>query len=208
MSYDFKILKDYINKYAPTCIHNPEGMLKYKYSTPTSNIEAGSDDTSKVALRSSVGHYAQMYDWDACFFSQAMTYMGIDYLIEDTISNFLNLKEANGYIPRTVTGSRTWDTGDMCKPFLAQTLYFGYEKSKNQNYFKYINDLDCYLGYFERFRLDKLGLYSWRNVLESGVDDNLALIYPIEASKDENKDVGIFPDSHILAVDINCYLYG
>ncbi len=204
---DFSKLKEFIVNNAKTSIHKPSGMLKYNYVTPTCNVEAGSDDQSNVSLRSTLGHYLQMYDWDACFFSQAMTSIDINYLIEDVIANFLNLKHADGYIPRTVSPNRIWDTGDMCKPFLAQTLLFGYEKLKNQNYFKYINDLDCYLTFYERTRLDKSGLYTWRNVLESGVDNNLALIWPIEASKDENKDIGIFPDSQLLAVDLNCYLY-
>jgi neutral trehalase len=49
-------------------------------------------------------------------------------------------------------------------------------------------------------------LFHWRNVLESGVDDNLALLAPIEAAKGENEDLAKFPDGQILAADLNAYL--
>ncbi len=42
--------------------------------------------------------------------------------------------------------------------------------------------------------------------MESGVDDNLALLYPLEAAKGENEDIASFPDGRLLAADINAYL--
>lgn len=54
------------------------------------------------------------------------------------------------------------------------------------------------LKFFQRERQKEFGLYHWRNVLESGVDDNLALIAPREAAKDEDESVGKFPDGAIL----------
>ena len=212
MSNRFVELKNYIKTYAPTCIHTPvvgmKSNLKFRYSTPTSNVSPGADDNCQTSLRSTQGYYLQMYDWDSCFFAQAMTYLGIDYLIEDTVANFLSLKQSDGYIPRTISPDKIWDVGDACKPFLAQTLNFGRKKYLNKDYSKYLDDLDCYLEYFNRTRLDKSGLYVWRNVLESGVDDNLALIYPLEAGKEDNRDKMIIPDGKVLAVDLSCYLYG
>lgn len=62
------------------------------------------------------------------------------------------------------------------------------------------------MKFFQRERQKEFGLYHWRNVLESGVDDNLALIAPREAAKDEDESVGKFQDGAILASDLSSYL--
>lgn len=221
-------LKDFFQQHAPKCVHKPEGMLPYRYTTPSYGVVAGADDKATVAERSTTGHYLQMYDWDACFFSQAAHRVGIEGLEKDVVANFLSLKQADGQIPRTVSPGRVWDLGDQCKPFLAKTLLaqvrnkngsktagkFGKgglnaeERKQLASFNAYLTDLDCYLGYFRRQRLSKWGLYHWRNVLESGVDDNLALIAPREAAKDEDDSMARFDDGRILAVDINSYLAG
>jgi len=221
-------LKDFFQQHAPKCVHKPEGMLPYRYTTPSYGVVAGADDKATVAERSTTGHYLQMYDWDACFFSQAAHRVGIEGLEKDVVANFLSLKQADGQIPRTVSPGRVWDLGDQCKPFLAKTLLaqvrnkngsktageFGKgglnaeERKRLALFSAYLTDLDCYLGYFRRQRLSKWGLYHWRNVLESGVDDNLALIAPREAAKDEDDSMARFDDGRILAVDINSYLAG
>ena len=222
-------LKDFFQQHAPNCVHKPEGMLPYRYTTPSYGVVAGADDKATVAERSTTGHYLQMYDWDACFFSQAAHRVGIEGLEKDVVANFLSLKQADGQIPRTVSPGRVWDLGDQCKPFLAKTLLaqvknksgaktaageFGKgglsaeERKELAAFSAYLTDLDCYLGYFRRQRLSKWGLYHWRNVLESGVDDNLALIAPREAAKDEDDSIARFDDGRILAVDINSYLAG
>ncbi len=223
-------LKDFFQQHAPKCVHKPEGMLPYRYTTPSYGVVAGADDKAAVAERSTTGHYLQMYDWDACFFSQASHRVGIEGLQRDVVANFLSLKQADGQIPRTVSPGRVWDAGDQCKPFLATTLLSslknqgglkavagaehdtgslsGEDRKELATFSAYLSDLDCYLGYFKRQRLSKWGLYHWRNVLESGVDDNLALIAPREAAKDEDASMARFDDGRILAVDINSYLAG
>ncbi|MFA6210383.1 MAG: trehalase family glycosidase [Candidatus Obscuribacterales bacterium] len=205
-------LKTFFIDYAPTCVHKAEGLLKYRYTTPTYAVKAGSDDHAAVPERSLTGHYLQMYDWDACFFAQAAQLTGLDALSGlgiDVVANFLSLKEANGQIPRTISPQRIWDQGDQCKPFLAQTLWVEFMRageSAKEQIGHYLDDLDCYLKFFQRERKKQFGLYHWRNVLESGVDDNLALIAPREAAKDEDESVGKFPDGAILATDLSSYL--
>ncbi|MDX1987614.1 MAG: trehalase family glycosidase [Candidatus Obscuribacter sp.] len=228
-SRQLRKLKDFFQQHAPECVHKPEGMLPYRYTTPSYGVVAGADDKATVAERSTTGHYLQMYDWDACFFSQAAHRVGIEGLEKDVVANFLSLKQADGQIPRTVSPGRVWDLGDQCKPFLAKTLLSqvrnksgpkaasdafskgglsAEERNELAAFSSYLTDLDCYLGYFRRQRLSKWGLYHWRNVLESGVDDNLALIAPREAAKDEDDSIARFDDGRILAVDINSYLAG
>src|SRR5688572_12512989 len=82
-------LKNFITEKAKTCLHNPAEKLQYRYVTPTYSVTAGADDTSAVPERSTVGHYLQMYDWDACFFSQGATKVGLGDLAPDVVANFL-----------------------------------------------------------------------------------------------------------------------
>lgn len=203
-----KKLKSFFLEKAKSCIHEPKGMLKHRFVTPSYDVVAGADDTSEVSDRSLTGHYLQMYDWDACFFSQASVKAGIDGLAKDVVENFLSLQEGDGHIPRTVSPSRIWDNGDQCKPFLAQTLLFAADHDSKATHIdnRHLEGLDCYLKYFDAKRKHESGLYFWRNVLESGVDDNLALLYPLEAAKGENEDIANFPDGRLLAADINAYL--
>lgn len=201
-----KRLREFVTEKAATCLHNPEGALKYRYVTPTYAVTPGADDKALVAERSTVGHYLQMYDWDACLFSQGATKVGLDDIAPDVVANFLSLKQADGYIPRTISPNRIWDAGDMCKPFLCQALTFENKYLKQKASPEMVQDLKCYLEYYQRNRRDKSGLYHWRNVLESGVDDNLALLTPQEAAKNENEDIGKFPDGSMLAVDISSYM--
>lgn len=203
-----KKLKSFFLEKAKSCIHEPKGMLKHRFVTPSYDVVAGADDTSEISDRSLTGHYLQMYDWDACFFAQASVKAGIEGLSKDVVENFLSLQEGDGHIPRTVSPSRIWDNGDQCKPFLAQTLLFAAENGSKAALIenRHLEGLDCYLKYFDAKRKHESGLYFWRNVLESGVDDNLALLYPLEAAKGENEDIANFPDGRLLAADLNAYL--
>lgn len=205
---DLKKFKSFILEKALTCVHKPAGMLKRRFVTPTYGIEPGKDDFADRAERSTTGHYLQMYDWDACLFSQAQSYLGLTDLAKDIVANFLSLEQADGYVPRTISPQKIWDGADLCKPLLAQAL------QKEQESFdrvpvgaESLESLDHYLGYFDRNRLHTAsGLYHWRNMLESGVDDSLALIYPVESSKDENQEVHSYPDGRLLTVDLNSWL--
>ena len=204
------MVQDFLLSKAVACIHKAGGMLRYRFVTPSYSITAGADDNSAIPERSRTGRYLQMYDWDSCFFSQTAHAAGIDGLPADVVRNFLSLKEANGHTPRTVSPQRIWDAGDNCKPFLCQTLHSQMKaecaRGGTSNYSSLLDDLDCYLQFYERERKGQHGLYRWRNVLESGVDDNLALLSPREAAKDENDSTATFPDGRLLAVDLSSYL--
>ncbi len=208
---DLKKIRLFFATNAQSCVHEAEGMLKHRFVTPSYAVKAGKDDQSGLPERSRTGHYLQMYDWDACFFSQLAPRVGVEKLAEDVIANFLALKQDNGYVPRTVSPGRIWDAGDQCKPFLCQTLLHQFQNEeklgqRKESFALLIDQLDSYLSYFERERKGEYGLYHWRNVLESGVDDNLALLSPREAAKDEDDSVSKFPDGKLLACDLSAYL--
>lgn len=209
---DFGVLENFIKEKARECVHRASGQLQRDFVTPTYGITSGSDDKADVAERSTVGHYLQMYDWDSCFFAQAAHRIGEPDLPASVLFNFLALAQADGYIPRTVSPARIWDDGDLCKPFLCQLALLVYRQNKESKP-KVISELSasldalaCYLRYFKSHRRHKSGLYHWRNVLESGVDNNLALLGPMEAAKGANESISDFPDGKLLAVDINSYL--
>ncbi len=198
----------FVETAAKTCVHEARGLLPRRFVTPTYSIQAGADDENPVAERSLVGHYLQMYDWDACLFSQAAHRIGIDGLPLDVIENFLSLKEENGFIPRTVSPSKVWDAGDQAKPFLCQTLLKETERTpvEPSRLTELVKRLAGYLSYFHHHRREESsGLYYWRNVLESGIDNNLALLPPHEAAQSEFQLQFAYPD-RILAVDLNAYL--
>jgi glycogen debranching enzyme len=207
-SVDLKKFKAFVIEKALTSIHQPDGMLPYRFVTPTYGITPGADDLSDVSERSKVGHYLQMYDWDACLFSQAQSYLGLSGLAADIVSNFLSLEKEDGYIPRTVSPHRIWDGADVCKPLMSQALLKEHHISSSPKGLstQILQSLDHYLDYFNRNRRHVSGLYHWRNMLESGVDDNFALIYPLDSSKDENTEVHGYPDGRLLAVDISSWL--
>jgi alpha,alpha-trehalase len=210
MKTAYMFLEQFLRARAPTCVHNPQGNLPRRFVTPSFGVTAGADDQAGTPARSTVGHYLQMYDWDACFFSQVSPLLGLPDLAPDVVLNFLALQEADGHIPRTVSPNRIWDKGDQAKPFLCQTLaaYLKANTGKVQEILTadVLGKLHLYLRYFETHRRHASGLYRWRNVLESGVDDNLALIYPTEAAKDENDNLGKFLDGEIIAVDVCTYI--
>ncbi len=186
--------------------------MKHPFVTPSFDVEPGADDTADVSERSTVGHYLQMYDWDACFFSQAAHRLGLPDGTENigmsVVKNFLSLMEPDGSTPRTVAPERIWDQGDHCKPFLAQSLNYQKKMQPALSIEKtLLAALDKYLNFFKMNRAGLYGLFHWRNVLESGVDNNYSLLYPHEASKDTNENVGDYPDSRLLACDLSGYIY-
>jgi hypothetical protein len=204
---DLRDLHTFLIEKALTCIHEPAGMLKYKFVIPSYGVNPGGDDHADVSERSTVGHYLQMYDWDSCFFSQAQSFLGQTGLATAIVANFLSLNRSDGYIPRTISPSRIWDGDDLCKPFLCQALLKEISTGVSRRApFDLLLDLDCYLQYYQRTRKHSSGLFHWRNALESGVDDAISLIAPLDASKDENDTESGYPDGRILAVDLNCYL--
>jgi hypothetical protein len=221
---DILLVGKFLREQAPLCIHKEkqiaarstepanagklqgDNLLSFRFVTPSYGVKAGADDQSEIADRSLSGHYLQMYDWDACFFSTKAEAIGAPGLALDVVSNFLALIDDEGHIPRTVSPGRIWDAGDQCKPFLASTYKHYIRESKAAPDPLVLKKLERFLGYFEKKRKSKNNLYRWRNVLESGVDDNLALIAPREAAKDEDDSFCRFIDGEIEASDLSTYL--
>lgn len=199
-------LKKFIFAKAPLCIHEAQGRFDHRFVTPTYGIEPGADDNAKIPQRSLSGHYLQMYDWDACFFVEAADRIGDPGLARDVVANFLDHMNGDGHMPRTISPGSVWDKGDVCKPFLAQAIANRLSDFQSDELTTILDRLKRHLDYIEKNRRDSSGLFHWRNVLESGVDNNLALLGPCHAAKDENTHVADFPDGKLLAVDFSSYM--
>lgn len=113
---DLHRLKGFIIEKTQSCVHPPEDILKFQFVTPSFVGTAGADDNAAIAARSLSGHYLQMYDWDACFFSQAMRNLDINGLDNEIVANFFSFQDSSGYIPRTISPHRIWDGHDLAKP--------------------------------------------------------------------------------------------
>lgn len=210
MNENISALAQFLKDSAHKAVHQPSGNLPHQFVTPTASIVPGSDDQAPIAERSLTGHYLQMYDWDAYFFCQQAKALSLPDLPLAVLQNFLSFQKEDGYIPRTISPSSVWDEGDLCKPFLCQLASTHLSKTGKADLAfpvdEIINKLDLYLNYWVANRRHSSGLFHWRNVLESGVDNNLALLAPRQAAKNENTDLNNFIDTKLIACDLNCYL--
>lgn len=164
----------------------PKGILKHEYLVPS-------------------GPYWQLFDWDMCFMSVALSYDGVGKPVANSVKNFLEFVDefANwpGYAPREIAPDALWALPEQCKPFLAQaavraSLTLGDFKwleepngeSKKTNYQKLVDTV----AFWENTRRAQDGFFRWYNGVESGVDNNPA--------------VSDTPAEVTEGVDLQCYL--
>lgn len=210
MDQKITALAQFLRDSAQKTVHEPSGKLPHQFVTPTSGISPSSDD-HVIPERSLTGHYLQMYDWDAYFFCQKAKSLALADLPLAVLQNFLSWQTEDGYIPRTVSPNSIWDEGDLCKPFLCQLASEHLGKTPGQANLsipldEVITKLDSYLNYWISRCRHASGLFHWRNALESGVDNNLSLLVPTEAAKNENPEFSNFIDGRLIACDVNSYL--
>jgi neutral trehalase len=160
-------------------IKPPNGLLKYPYLVPS-------------------GPYFQLFDWDTYFMGAALSYDRNGQPLADSVKNFLSFVDENandtGYVPREIAPDGLWALPEMCKPFLAQAAYrasvtMGSVEWLRPSYKKLADTLE----YWENTRRAPDGFFLWFNGVESGVDNNPAVI-------DRPADV-------TEGVDLQCYIY-
>lgn len=206
---DLLLLKRHLQDKANLSVHRPSGKFRDRFVIPTYDATPGADDHVNVPDRSHSGAYLQMYDWDACMFAQLAHRVGVEELPQAIVGNFLRLQERQGFVPRTISPGRIWDQGDLCKPFLSQTLLHAAQRRPQEAAVlvqPFLSGLERFLDFWKRNRRHESGLFTWRSVLESGVDDSYALLSPREAAKDEEKTCVAYPDGRLLAADLNSYM--
>jgi neutral trehalase len=157
----------------------PKGLLKYPYLVPS-------------------GPYFQLFDWDSYFMGVALSYDQQGKPLADSVKDFLSFvgKNANeaGYVPREIAPGGLWALPEMCKPFLAQAAYRASLTMSSTEWLRpWYKKLAEALQFWENTRRAPDGFFRWFNGVESGVDNNPAVM---------NKPADITE-----GVDLQCYIY-
>ncbi len=157
----------------------PRGLLKYPYLVPS-------------------GPYFQLFDWDTYFMGVALSYNHEGMPLENSVENFLSFVGQNaddaGYVPREISPDGLWALPEMCKPFLAQAAYRASLTTGSVEWLKpWYKKLAETLQFWENTRRAPDGFFLWFNGVESGVDNNPAVI-------DRPADL-------TEGVDLQCYIY-
>ncbi len=157
----------------------PKGLLKYPYLVPS-------------------GPFFQLFDWDTYFMGVALSYDHNGQPLADSIRNFLSFvnqdADDRGYVPREISPDGLWALPEMCKPFLAQAAYRASLTMGSAEWLRPLyGKLADTLEFWENTRRAPDGLFLWFNGVESGVDNNPAVI---------NR-----PAAVTEGVDLQCYIY-
>lgn len=156
----------------------PQGLLKYQYLVPS-------------------GPYFQLFDWDTYFMGVALSYDHVGEPLADSVKDFLSFVDANaddpGYVPREIAPDGLWALPEMCKPFLAQAAYRASLTLGSVDWLRpWYPKLAETIAFWENARRAPDGFFRWTNGVESGVDNNPAVIdRPVEVTE---------------GVDLQCYL--
>ncbi|MEJ2008213.1 MAG: trehalase family glycosidase [Acidobacteriota bacterium] len=167
------------NKVKEGIVKPPKGLLKYPYLVPS-------------------GPYFQLFDWDSYFMGVALSYDGKGEPLANSVRNFLSFVGENandtGYVPREIAPDGLWALPEMCKPFLAQAAYRASLTMGSVEWLKpWYKKLAETLQFWENTRRAPDGFFLWFNGVESGVDNNPAVV-------DRPADV-------TEGVDLQCYIY-
>jgi putative isomerase len=158
----------------------PSGLLKHPYLVPS-------------------GPYFQLFDWDSYFMGVALSYDRTSAEpLENSVEDFLEMVGLNaddsGYVPREIAPEALWALPEMCKPFLAQAAYRASLTAGSAEWLRpWYKKLAETLSFWENNRQSPDGLFVWYNGVESGVDNNPAVLDR--------------PSQVTEGVDLQCYLY-
>ena len=143
------------------------------------------------------GPYDEQWDWDGFFIGMSLTSEpnSMKILLKYWCLNYLENINNNGFTPGLITPNGIDKRLKHIKPFLAQGIYFYSKFSNDYKWIKpYWSKLKKSVLYHEKKDLDtKTGLNCWHDSMESGVDNNVALLN--------------YPNRGVIAVDLNTFLY-
>lgn len=169
------------------------------------------------------GYESDLWDWDSYWSGYALLDI-VEYFSKDAnfdyaekrekvllhlkgnILNFLENKEADGFIPGTITSAGLFSTYfvdrhkagksvNQCKPFLCAAALRVSQYEKDAAWIEgYLTDIADYLEYYERCQKHQAsGLYFWMNDIMIGIDNN-----PTVFGRPEKSSGDIF---------LNCFMY-
>jgi len=143
------------------------------------------------------GPYEEQWDWDAFFIgmSLASEISSEAIYLKNWALNYLEKVKSDGFTPGLLTPDGVDRRLKHIKPFLAQGCYFA---SRFLNDFSWLpshwEKLKKAVEYRESTYFDKeIGLGCWYDSMESGADNNLAVLG--------------YPKGSVFAADLNTFLY-
>lgn len=156
-----------------------QGALKYDYLVPA-------------------GPYEEQWDWDAFFVGMSLAAdipSEAIYLRNWALNYFRYTNPRTGFTPGLVTPKGRDARLNHIKPFLAQGVFFA---SRNLNDFSWVKPQFAKLEKAIRYRETRLwsrqyGLGMWYDGMESGADNNIALLP--------------YKNGTIIGADLNAFLY-
>lgn len=155
-----------------------EGILNHDYLVPA-------------------GFYLQQWDWDAFFMGIAISSWRSSEAIylKNLTLNIIENADDEGFVPGCLTPKGASKTLKQAKPFTAQGALRYSEIYKDFTWLSpYIEKLEKVVLQREIHNYhEKYGLCSWFDAMESGADNNLAILG--------------YEDNTVLAPDLNTFLY-
>lgn len=128
----------------------------------------------------------------------ALSYDRLGQPLADSVKDFLSFVDEHaadrGYLSRETAPDALWALPEMCKPFLAQAAYRASLTMGNAEWLRlWYQRLRETLEFWENTRRAPDGFFRWFNGVESGVDNNPAVMdHPADVTE---------------GVDLQCYLY-
>lgn len=181
MNQDIKLDKEIKKLLAPYKTHvkrRAQGALIYDYLVPS-------------------GVYEEQWDWDAFFMGMALAseLQSEAIYLRNVVLNLIHNARADGFTPGCITPKGRDERLHQMKPFIAQSAYFAAINIRDFHWIKDIYDRLVTIATYREKHLwnKKYDLGAWFNSMESGADDNLAALE--------------FPNSSVVAVDLNSYMY-
>jgi putative isomerase len=176
------------------------GKLQFPYIVASTKMPANRQADPLRLLGESqrvLGSYQELYDWDGVFCGAALLHEAapLDRVLEGVIRNFVAAQDGDGFIPKSLTRDGTrLDPKELCKPVLAQGALALSRARGSQDWLDdpTFQRLVAFVDHWLQERRGPSGLFRWRSGLESGVDNNAALLH--------------FPPLGIEAVDASCFV--
>lgn len=143
------------------------------------------------------GPYNEQWDWDGFFIgmSLASEISSEAIYLKNWSLNYLEHVRRDGFTPGLLTPDGIDKRLHHMKPFLAQGCFFASRFLKDFSWLiPHMERLELSVGYREKMFFDsKRGLGAWYDSMESGADNNVALLD--------------YPRRGVLAADLNAFLY-